>query len=395
MTMQADLLKDFFVKPLQKKNSQKDGYEFCLRYWIISICGSITMHLKIDVPMAVDLCLDDRAMVLKPEPKLTVILVAGIYIEIKVARAGILVEADMVVVKFKPELGIAIKDGFDISFGWELSAEPLPELRVSAYIDTITIEVCLGFLPCGSDWDRWKSWDIAKIKLMSRLFKFGSPRVDPTVADPTAPDAGQVVAAQVGPQSATVTISGFQDEETDISRIEIWKSEGGAYTEIGIACGVGGDTCPVTSWTGLATGDRTPHHVTLCAHVRSASETSTACAAPVMWDGEAPKAVAFQLYSAQFALGEGGGWVQAGDGSEPQGPPAAIERKFTAHATALPFRVNIAELPLPGPRLPAGALWTKIESVRYLVSESPTIDDWACVLHNRTSAPVCCIVHPS
>ena len=60
------------VKPLEKK-SGKDGFEFCASlYEIIKVCGSITMHLEIDVPLKADLCLEQRSVELSPQPNLKI-----------------------------------------------------------------------------------------------------------------------------------------------------------------------------------------------------------------------------------------------------------------------------------------------------------------------------------
>lgn len=59
------------VKPLEKKNG-KDGFEFCIPIRIIDICGSITMHLEIDVPLKADLCLEQRSVELSPQPNLKI-----------------------------------------------------------------------------------------------------------------------------------------------------------------------------------------------------------------------------------------------------------------------------------------------------------------------------------
>ena len=59
------------IKPLEKK-SGKDGFEFCIGFKIIDICGSITMHLEIDVPLKADLCLEQRSVELSPQPNLKI-----------------------------------------------------------------------------------------------------------------------------------------------------------------------------------------------------------------------------------------------------------------------------------------------------------------------------------
>ena len=62
------------VKPLEKDNGQ-DGFVFCIPvYGLIDICGSITMHLKINVPLKADLCLEQRSVELSPQPNLKIIL---------------------------------------------------------------------------------------------------------------------------------------------------------------------------------------------------------------------------------------------------------------------------------------------------------------------------------
>ena len=60
------------IKPLEKDNGQ-DGFEFCLSFFeIIGICGSITMHLDIDVPLKAKLCLEQRSVELSPQPNLKI-----------------------------------------------------------------------------------------------------------------------------------------------------------------------------------------------------------------------------------------------------------------------------------------------------------------------------------
>ena len=60
------------VKPLEKDNGQ-DGFVFCIPvYGLIDICGSITMHLKINVPLKADLCLEQRSVELSPQPNLKI-----------------------------------------------------------------------------------------------------------------------------------------------------------------------------------------------------------------------------------------------------------------------------------------------------------------------------------
>ena len=59
------------VKPLEKE-SGKDGFEFCIPFKIIDICGSITMHLVIDVPLKANLCLEQRSVELSPQPNLKI-----------------------------------------------------------------------------------------------------------------------------------------------------------------------------------------------------------------------------------------------------------------------------------------------------------------------------------
>ena len=59
------------VKPLEKE-SGKDGFEFCIPFKIIDICGSITMHLVIDVPLKASLCLEQRSVELSPQPNLKI-----------------------------------------------------------------------------------------------------------------------------------------------------------------------------------------------------------------------------------------------------------------------------------------------------------------------------------
>ena len=59
------------VKPL-KKNNGKDGFGFCISLRIIDICGFITMHLEIDVPLKANLCLEQRSVELSPQPNLKI-----------------------------------------------------------------------------------------------------------------------------------------------------------------------------------------------------------------------------------------------------------------------------------------------------------------------------------
>ena len=59
------------VKPLEKE-SGKDGFEFCIPFKIIDICGSITMHLVIDVPLKANICLEQRSVELSPQSNLKI-----------------------------------------------------------------------------------------------------------------------------------------------------------------------------------------------------------------------------------------------------------------------------------------------------------------------------------
>lgn len=60
------------IKPLEKDTGQ-DGFEFCLTFFeIVKICGSITMHLEVNVPLKANLCLEQRSVELSPQPNLKI-----------------------------------------------------------------------------------------------------------------------------------------------------------------------------------------------------------------------------------------------------------------------------------------------------------------------------------
>ena len=59
------------IKPLEKTNGE-DGFGFCIPVKIIDICGFITMHLEIDVPLKGKLCLEQRSVELSPQPNLKI-----------------------------------------------------------------------------------------------------------------------------------------------------------------------------------------------------------------------------------------------------------------------------------------------------------------------------------
>ena len=59
------------IKPLEKANGE-DGYGFCFSFYAVDICGYITMHLEVDVPLKAKLCLEQRSVELSPQPNLKI-----------------------------------------------------------------------------------------------------------------------------------------------------------------------------------------------------------------------------------------------------------------------------------------------------------------------------------
>ena len=152
---------------------------------------------------------------------------ASIYVVLlKVARAGIGVEAVMLSVTAKPSIGIYLKDGPTVGFNFALEVVPLPTLAVTAYVDTYWFkfcDVCSFFgcfpFPCGFEWKNWKTWNIANIALLNTVWTYKMPGHSP--ADMTEPDVGLVTAKQVGPDEVSVSMTGFKDDDSDLERIEV------------------------------------------------------------------------------------------------------------------------------------------------------------------------------
>ena len=152
---------------------------------------------------------------------------ASIYVVLlKVARAGIGVEAVMLSVTAKPSIGIYLKDGPTVGFNFALEVVPLPTLTVMASVDTYFFKfckVCAVFacidLPCGFEWNNLRTWKIADIALLNKVWTFKIPGHSP--ADMTEPEAGLVTAKQVGPEEVSVSMTGFKDDDSDLERIEV------------------------------------------------------------------------------------------------------------------------------------------------------------------------------
>ena len=152
---------------------------------------------------------------------------ASIYVVLlKVARAGIGVEAVMLDVTAKPSVGIYLKDGLTVGFNFALEVVPLPTLAVTAYVDSYWIkfcEVCPFFgcfsFPCGLTWKNWKTWNIADIALLNTVWRIEIPQR--SKADTTEPEAGLVTAKQVGPDEVSVSMTGFKDDDSDLVQIEV------------------------------------------------------------------------------------------------------------------------------------------------------------------------------
>lgn len=151
---------------------------------------------------------------------------ASIFVKtLKVARAGIGVEAVMLDVTAKPSIGIFLKDGFTVGFNFALEVVPLPTLAITAYVDSYFFkfcEVCTFFcisLPCGFEWKNWKTWKIADIALLNTVWRYEIPQR--SKADMTEPNVGLVTAKQVGPDEVSVSMTGFKDDDSDLERIEV------------------------------------------------------------------------------------------------------------------------------------------------------------------------------